>query len=170
MIRTGLDRWTAFPAIVAAAASLALPGCDSPERSPSSSERAPIASAPAEDPRHAVLRLEREWASALTRKDLAWFERHLARDFRTVLGSGQVMSRDQVIEHVRRSPPALDVRLDQGDVRTYPNAAVATVTQSFARRSGGRSRLRISDVWIRSDDGRWVVVHSHETPLAATQQ
>lgn len=146
-------------------------GCDANRPSnQSTDDRSSSADrATTQDPKQIILGLEREWAAALTRKDLAWYDRHVSPSYQTILDNGRILSRAEVIEHMRTAPPAQGLKLDQADVIVYGNAAIATATQSFARRDGRPGRLRATDVWIKSDSGRWVVVHTHETLVAVDQ-
>lgn len=158
-------------AALAAACCALLAACDGggqPPRPAGPSRAQPAAGD--EAARDTVLRLEREWALALARKDLAWYDRHVAPEFRTILSSGRILPRAAVVEHVRNSPPARDVRLEQAEVRLYGEVALATVTQSFAKADGSPGRLRMTDLWSRSSGDRWMVVHSHETSLPPGQQ
>ena len=113
----------------------------------------------------AIDRLEREWTAAHVRKDLGWYDRHVAPDYRTIVG-GRAVSRAEVVEHVRSSPPGQRVTVEAVEVRPYGDAAVATVTQSYTTADGKSGRSRITDVWVKSPQGAWTVVHSHEGPAA----
>lgn len=156
-----------FASSMIAAGCVLLAGCDSgrPTNRPSNQPSGPTTSV-AQGAKQIIIGLEREWAAALTRKDLNWYQRNLSPSYQTVLGNGQVLSRSEVVEHVRTSPPAQGLKLDQADVRVYGNAAVATTTQSFTRRDGRTARLRVTDVWTKADNGRWTAVHTHESLIA----
>lgn len=160
------DRYRASIVLTAGALAL-LVGCDNPPR-PAAKQPRPEASA--EDTRQAILRLEGEWARALATKDLTWYDRHVAPGYRTIVGSGRPVPRAEVIDHVRNSPPARDLRIEQAEVRVHGDIAVAVVTQSFTLADGKPGRLRITDVWKRGARGRWQVVHSHESTLRADQR
>ena len=149
---------------------LLLAGCDADRPANRSIDHPsrPANSAAAKDPQ-VIIGLEREWAAALTQKDLNWYQRNLSPTYQTVLGNGRVLSRSEVIEHIRTAPPARGLKLDQAHVRVHSNAAVAITTQSFTRRDGQTARLRVTDVWTRSDAGRWVAVHTHESSIADGQ-
>ena len=150
---------------------LLLAACDAdqPANRSAGQPSAPETSAAAEDPKRDILRLEREWAAALTEKDLGWYQRNLSPAYQTVLANGRILSRAEVVEHIRTAPPAQGLKLDQADVRVYGNAAVATTTQSFTRQDGRTARLRVTDVWTKADGGRWMAVHTHESWLADDQ-
>jgi ketosteroid isomerase-like protein len=144
-----------------------LAGCDADRPANRSvNEPRPANPAAVEDARQVITGLERDWAAALTRKDLNWYQRHLSPTYQTVLANGRILSRAEVIEHIRTAPPAQELKLDQADVRVHGNAAVATTTQSFTRRDGRTARLRVTDVWTKSDAGRWIAVHTHESMIA----
>ena len=153
------------------AALVLLAGCDAdgPANRSADQPSKPATSAAAEDPKQDILRLEREWAAALTEKDLGWYQRNLSAAYQTVLANGRILSRAEVVEHIRTAPPAQGLKLDQADVRVYGNAAVATTTQSFTRQDGRTARLRVTDVWTKADGGRWTAVHSHESMIADGQ-
>ena len=153
------------------AALVLLAGCDAdgPANRKGDQASRPANAAAAEDPKQDILRLEREWAAALTEKDLGWYQRNLSPAYQTVLANGRILSRAEVIEHIRTAPPAQGLKLDQADVRVHGNAAVATTTQSFTRQDGRTARLRVTDVWTKADGGRWMAVHTHESWLADDQ-
>lgn len=113
----------------------------------------------------AVATLEREWVRAYQQKDVAWYERHLAQDFGTVLDDGRVLSRADVIEHLKSAPAPEEVTMETIQVRMYGDAAVATVTQRLVSAGGARGTLRMTDVWIRDSLEAWKVVQSHESEI-----
>ena len=117
-----------------------------------------------EAPQQVIERLEREWAGAHVRKDLGWYDRYVAPDYRSVLADGRIASRADIVEHLRSAAPGQAVKVDSVDVHVYGDAAVATVTQSFTTASGKAGRSRITDVWVKSGSG-WTVRNSHEGPL-----
>ena len=157
------------------ASILLLPGCDRPDRPDGAAANAAAnssqadAGAKAAQDRRAILRLESEWAAALVARDTAWFDRHVAPDYSTIVAGGRIVPRSEVVALVRNSPPARDLRIEQAEVRLLGDTAVATVTQSFTLASGRPARLRITDVWRRSGKG-WVAVHSHESNVAAERR
>lgn len=156
-----------FP-IVLAVGGILLSGCtvEQPRGEKAAGSPQSAAAPNVEADKQAIVALERDWAAALVRKDVDWYSRNAAADFRTILSGGGMLSRAQVIAHVRNSPPARNLALEESDVRIFGNAAVATVTQSFERANGKPGRLRITDVWVRSEKGQWMVVQSHESSLA----
>ena len=168
------SQWRArarFAPSMLAAACMLLTACDSdrPANRRSDQPSRPANAAAVEDPKQVIIGLEREWAAALTRKDLAWYQRNLSSAYQTVLGNGRVLSRPEVIEHIRTSLPAQGLKLDQADVKVHGNTAIAITTQSFTRRDGRTARLRVTDVWTRSETGRWMAVHTHESLIADDQ-
>ena len=149
------------------AACALLVGCSDAGRAPTdvAADNAAAAQPPAvEPPEQAIERLEREWAGAHVRKDLNWYNRYVASDYRSVLADGRIASRADIVEHLRSAEPGQAVKVEAVDVRVYGDAAVATVTQSFNTASGKAGRSRITDVWVKSGSG-WKVRHSHEVPL-----
>lgn len=159
-----------FASSMIAAGWVLLAGCDSdqPTFSPSNQPSRPTASA-VQDQKEVIMGLERDWTAALSRKDLAWYQRNLSPTYQTVLGNGRVLSKSEVIEHMRTAPPAQGLKLDQADVRVHGDTAVAVTTQSFTRRDGRTARLRVTDVWTRSETAQWVAVHTHESLIADDQ-
>jgi ketosteroid isomerase-like protein len=154
-----------FVGIVAACTLLA--GCGDASRAPTNvaaNDAAAGRPQAVETPAQAIERLEREWAGAHVRKDLGWYDRYVAADYRSVLADGRIASRADIVEHLRSSAPGQAVKVEQVDVRVYGDTAVATVTQSFNTASGKAGRSRITDVWVKSGS-RWMVRHSHEGPL-----
>ena len=148
--------------------ALVLAGCDAdqPANRGVDQPSRPATSAAVEDSKLVILGLEREWAAALTRKDLSWCQRNLSPAYQTVLANGRILSRPEVLEHIRTAAPAQGLKLDQAVVKVHGNAAVATTTQSFTRQDGRTARMRVTDVWTKAKAGRWIAVHSHESMIA----
>ncbi len=110
--------------------------------------------------------LEREWSDAYARKDFGWYDRHVATEHRTVLSDGRVVTRANGIEYMKTSPPPQQISTDEAEVRVYGDVAVALVTQSYIGSDGKPGRLRMTDVWVRTPDQDWKVVHSQEAAIS----
>ncbi len=99
----------------------------------------------------------------------------LAPQFREVLGSGETVSREQVLQRLAASPLVVDsYPVDDARVDVYGDVAVstglATLHGRLPRADGTEQpvvrRSRFVHIWVRADDG-WQVVYAQGTASSA---
>jgi ketosteroid isomerase-like protein len=114
--------------------------------------------------------IEQQIAKAWVNHDRATIEAILAPEWSVTDTTGQVLTKEQVLQETfgstDRSIQAMVI--DEVRVRTFGDTAVATgrtrATGSY-RGTSASVVLRFTDVFVRRD-GRWQVVASHGTAVA----
>jgi len=101
----------------------------------------------------ALLRLEDEWAVALTRRDVGVFQRLLAE------------GRDAVLHDVAAGPDTVTTAHNE-DMRVHQFRSTAIVTGWLVVSGRGAQgpftrRYRFTDTWVRQG-GRWQIVGAHD--------
>ena len=123
-----------------------------------------------------LLKLEREWLDAYTKRDVAAMERIEADDFMITFPDSSVRTKADEIANLKRPAPAgtppIFMTADT-KVRVYGDTAVLTgkVIQKGTYAEGPRKgqdysfEHRYTDVYVKRN-GRWQVVASHLTGIA----
>jgi ketosteroid isomerase-like protein len=124
-----------------------------------------------------LLKLERDWLDAYTKRDVAAMERIEADDFMITFPDGAVRTKADEIANLKKpapeGQPPIFMTADT-KVRVYGDAAVLTgkVIQKGTYAEGDRKgqdysfQHRYTDVYVKRN-GRWQVVASHLTGIAA---
>ena len=110
--------------------------------------------------------IEQQWAQAVERGDRVFIDRLLHRDYINITAQGLMRAKANVLASA--PPPAGSTqKFTDMRVRLHGDAAVVTGVIVF-RTSAGAAPMAFSftDVYVR-EDGRWQVLSSHETGLAA---
>ena len=111
-----------------------------------------------------ITQLERDWVTAIVKKDAATINRLLADDFNGTSPTAHVYPKTSAIEDLTRNTLVVDsMDLDEISVNVYGNVAVAFTSQEEKSRYGGvdtSGHYHYTDVWVKKD-GRWQVVASH---------
>jgi ketosteroid isomerase-like protein len=111
-----------------------------------------------------LIKLEKGWADAVVKKDLAFLDQILADDFTQGNWDGTSQTKAQVLsalksdDYVASSQVLSDVK-----VRVYGDAAVGTGLNTSKEKSMGKDtsgQYRWTDTWIKRD-GRWQCVAGH---------
>ncbi len=117
------------------------------------------------DPRAEVLALEHAWAKAYLERDVAALDRLVADDWFYTDADGKVTSKAQDIADVRSGTyQATEFMMSDLQVRTYGDTAVVTGRQTEIATLAGKDAsavYRVTDVWKRSENGRWQAIASH---------
>jgi hypothetical protein len=97
--------------------------------------------------------------------DTAWIDKTLAPDYITINGSGEIYTRQQMIQC--EGPPSeyQTATVSEQNVRVYRDAAVENAVWSAHHRERGDSQsIRITVIWIKNQ-GRWRPVEEHWSTL-----
>jgi ketosteroid isomerase-like protein len=126
------------------------------------------ASTPASAVEQELLKLERAWLDAYTKRDVAAMEQIESDDFTITYPNGQVVTKAQEVANLKRASGATDSSMafstEGTKVRLYGDTAILTgVVVSSSKNSTERSRY--TDVYVKRN-GRWQVVASHLTRLS----
>ena len=121
-----------------------------------------------------VIQLERDWCTAVLKKDSALLGRVLADDYAGVGSRGVKETKSEALADLSDKTSTVTACVDTDlKVRVYGDAAVAT---GLGTRSGTYKGAAYKDrkfLWTDTfvkKDGRWQCVASQGTPVAASQK
>jgi len=116
-----------------------------------------------------LIMLEKEWAAAVSKLDLAFLDRIWADTYSWTSYDGKVWSKAQTLESLKSGQDAvLSAILDDVKVRVYGDAAVVTGRSTFNETYQGKDisgQERFTDTWVRRS-GRWQCVAMHCSRIA----
>jgi ketosteroid isomerase-like protein len=116
-----------------------------------------------------IVALEHQWAKAQKEANVADVESLLSSDFVNTDVAGHVYGKDQLLSNLKGGRWEHNAISDV-KVRTYGNVAVATGAWSGRGVDGDGTKIdrreRWTDTWIRTPDGTWRCVASHQTTVA----
>lgn len=114
-----------------------------------------------------VLRqLNENYVRAFREADVAWFDAHLAPDYRVVNSDGSVDDRAAALAEFARPVFADHIEsfpVDKVRVRRFGDVALIHAENDFRLKDGRRGINRYTDIWHRQPDGRWLCVSAHIT-------
>jgi ketosteroid isomerase-like protein len=147
--------------------AVSLSSCSATEQKTTSSA-APTASAtttPSENVEQAVAQMERDWAAALLKRDVATIERIVADDFIGLDGDGgTTFTKASHLEEVKTGVATWEsANVDNIKVRVFGDTAVVTVLQTQKSKYKGKDnsgRYPITDIFVRRN-GKWQIVAEH---------
>jgi ketosteroid isomerase-like protein len=152
-------------AAIAVVAGIGTWACTNPSGPQPNAAPAAVA-APAEDVSAVIVQNERDWVSAITRKDAATLDRLLADDFVGTSPTAHTYTRTNAIDDLKSGKYVVEsMMLDDVSVNVYGNAAVSFTSQEEKSRYAGADtsgHYHFTDVWVKKD-GRWQAVASHGT-------
>lgn len=116
----------------------------------------------------ALLQIEREWADAETKKDLAWFEKALADDWASNT-DGQIFKKAQFVADLKGGSSKVE-SISLGDMRVLIFGETAVVhglanEKSIDRGKDTMAQSRWTDVFAKRD-GRWQCVLTYATKVS----
>ena len=121
---------------------------------------------PAEDVESTVTQLEKDWVSAIAKKDTAALDRLLADDFVGTSPTAHTYTKTQAIQDIKDARYVVDsMELDDVSANVYGTTAVSFTSQEERSKYEGQDtsgHYHFTDVWVKRD-GRWQAVASHGT-------
>lgn len=134
----------------------------------SATTAATAAASPAENVEQAITKMEREWAEAIVKADIATLDRVMADDWVMTTWDGQTRTKAQSIEEFKSGVTKLTAA-DIGDlkVRVFGDTAIATLGQTEKGTSKGKDssgHFLYTDVWVKRN-GKWQAVSTHGTKV-----
>jgi ketosteroid isomerase-like protein len=102
-----------------------------------------------------LVEIYRDYASAQTKHDIAFFERVEGDDF-ILFSRGKAFSRAEAIQWLKSLPTNIVYKLEDLNVEIHGNAAVVTGRMTATYRDGYSSSWRWIDVCVRRG-GRWQI-------------
>jgi ketosteroid isomerase-like protein len=126
-----------------------------------------------------ILALNREWADAIARGDMAALDRLFADDLTVISGRGELRTKAQELDDLRPNPDITTYFFNTEDarVRVYKDAAVVTGLARWRIRYQGKDidhERRYTSVFVKQH-GRWRIVAQQlsrppERPAKASQE
>ena len=117
-----------------------------------------------EDVEAVITGLEKQWASAIVKKDTAALEALLADDFAGTSPTAHTYAKTDAIDDLKASTYAVSAMdLDEISVNVYGSTAVAFTSQEEKSKYEGRDtsgHYHFTDVWVKTN-GKWRAVASH---------
>ena len=111
-----------------------------------------------------LLRLEDDWAVALTRRDVGVFQRLLAEGF-IYTEDDRTVGREAVLHDVAAGPDTVTAAHNEAmQVHQFGSTAIVTgwlVLSGRGAQGPFRRRYRFTDTWVRQG-GRWQIVGAHD--------
>ena len=116
----------------------------------------------------ALLQIEREWADAETKKDVAWFEKALADDW-AANGDGQITKKAQFVADLKSGSSKVE-SISLEDMRVLIFGETAVVHGLYTEKSNSKGKdtsgqYRWTDIFAKRD-GRWQCVSSYSTRVS----
>jgi ketosteroid isomerase-like protein len=111
--------------------------------------------------------LNKEYVRSVRESDVAWFDRHLATDFFCTNANGSIVNREQFLKQTAIPQNVSKVDLDEVNVRVMGDFALIHARVTFTLPDGQTGSRRYTDAWARQD-GRWVTVSAHITPVQSS--
>lgn len=126
------------------------------------------------DTEQALIQVERDWCTAVLKRDASILDRMLASDYTGVSSRGGTETKSEALASLKDMTTTVDACVDTNvKVRIYGDAAVVT---ALATRSGTYKgaaykdrQMLYTDTFVRRD-GRWQCVASQSTVVAAQQK
>lgn len=118
-------------------------------------------------------KLEREWFTAVVKKDSATLDRLLAKDFVALNSDGSVIDKAAMSEMVQAGRLQLDdIRSDEFKLRLYGNTAVVTGKSTYVREGKELGSSFHQEIWVKRPDSvgklRWQAVSWVSVPIKAS--
>jgi ketosteroid isomerase-like protein len=116
-----------------------------------------------------IEQLERDWVTAILKKDAASLDRLLADDFVGTSATAHTYSKARALSDLTSGTYAVtSMDLDEVSANVYGNTAVAFTSQQEKSSYAGQDNsghYHYTNVWIRNND-QWRVVASHGSRFA----
>jgi len=118
--------------------------------------------------RNEISSIEEQWHKALERADVDWLERLLSDDWTITNGSGQMISKGELLRDLRNGGIRFESSIpSEIEIRLHGNTAVVTKVStdktSYSGQLGG-GRARMTDVFAK-EHGQWRCIASHASRL-----
>ena len=114
--------------------------------------------------------LEHAFQDALRRRDMAFLDEHLDARFTLTTGrpGAEVRTREEWLRISESEYVVESFAFDELDVDVHGGVGVVRSRYRQAGRMGGADRtgaFRMTDVWLRGEQGGWRLAHRHSTAL-----
>ena len=122
----------------------------------------------------ALIQMERDWCTAILKRDASILDRILASDYTGVGSRGITETKPEALASLKDMASTVDVCVDTNfKVRVYGDAAIVTAKATRGGTYKGvpykDRQMLYTDFFVRRD-GRWQCVAGHSTLVAAQQK
>lgn len=125
-------------------------------------------SAPAAGPEAQLKKLEREWFTAVVKKDMATLNRIFAHDFTAIHTDGRCVTKADMLDTLKSGKTQFDdIRSDEFKLRLYGTTAVVTGRSTYIRDDKPLGTSSYTEVWVKRA-GVWKAVSWASIPLKAS--
>lgn len=107
-------------------------------------------------------RLNFEYVESVDKKNVAWFESHLAPDFLNSNTDGSLVDRDAFLAQIARGAGVSDLAAHDVIIRILGDFAIIHARTTYTTAAGKPGHGRYTDIWGRRA-GRWMCVAAHVT-------
>lgn len=104
--------------------------------------------------------LNRDYIRSVDEADVAWFERHLARDFRNINPDGSRLDRTAFLAQIARGSTVKDIREHDVEIRLLGTFAIIHARTRYTRPDGSTGGGWYTDDWQLAPEG-WRCVSAH---------
>ena len=119
-------------------------------------------------PEAQLKKLERDWFTAVVKKDVAALGRIFADDFKAINTDGSFLTKAEMLKMLESGKIQLDdIRSDDFQVRVYGTTAVVTGRSTYIRNDKPLGTSSHSEVWVKRA-GVWKAVNWVSVPLKAS--
>lgn len=118
---------------------------------------------PAGDDMEVLRQLNESYVDAFRRSDVAWYDAHLAPDYRVFSGDGSYNDRAMALANFAQ--PTFPTRMksfpvDKVSIRRFGNIALIHAENTYELKDGRTGVSRYTDIWQKKD-GRWLCILAH---------
>lgn len=120
---------------------------------------------PTGDPDAVLHALNESYVNAFREADVAWYDAHLAPDYRVISGDGTLHDRGAALADFAKPTFATHIRsfpVDRVQVRRFGPVALIHAENAYELKDGRRGINRYLDIWVQGEAG-WRCVAAHIT-------
>jgi len=158
----------ALVALVVASATMSTQAAQKAQGAVDTARPCMMSSPAAKDIESTITQLERDWTTAIVKRDQPALERLLAVEFNGTSATGHTFPKTAALDDLKSGKYVVEsMTLDEISVNVYGDVAVAFTSQNEKSHYAGRDtsgHYIFTDVWANKD-GRWQVVASHGARL-----
>ena len=107
-------------------------------------------------------RLNHDYVQSVARSDVAWFDRHLSKDFLNSNSDGTLSDRAEFLSRIAAPIQVAEFECDDVRVRIFGDIAIVHGRTTYRKAGGQAAAGRYTDVWARRE-GRWLCISAHVT-------
>ena len=122
------------------------------------SKKAAVATSDLETLKH----LNLEYVQSVEKKNVRWFDSHLAPDFMNSNPDGSLVNREGFLAQIARGAGVSNIEADDVLIRVIGDLGIIHARTTYETPTGKAGGGRYTDIWSRRE-GRWVCVAAQVT-------